>query len=62
VQRDEGSRLVAADTARWILVWAAPAAGGTVLVHAAGNAADGDDSALDDFVYTGVWSAEPAGR
>jgi hypothetical protein len=47
-----GTVPVAADTARWRLLWTAPPAGGPILFHAVGNAANGDDSPLGDFVYT----------
>ena len=60
-----GTSLAAPDTARWTLVWTAPTevggdrTGGAVLVHAAANAGDGDDSQLDDRVYTTVAASQP---
>ena len=47
-----GTMPLAPDTARWLLVWTAPDAGGTVSFHAAANAANDDDSPLGDYVYT----------
>jgi hypothetical protein len=51
-QRESGTAATAADTAKWTLVWTAPAATGTVTFHAAANAADGDGAARGDYVYT----------
>jgi hypothetical protein len=47
-----GAMPVAPDTVRWTLVWTAPAGGGPVLFHAAGTAADGDDTISGDYVFT----------
>jgi hypothetical protein len=46
-----GTEVVKADTARWTVVWTAPVQAGTVLFHAAGNAADADDSQFGDYVF-----------
>jgi hypothetical protein len=46
----------------WTLVWTAPDRGGTVMFHAAGNAADGDDSAMGDHVHTATLSIQAAGH
>ena len=43
---------VAADSAAWQLEWTAPASATVVHFHLAGNAANGDDSAFGDHVYT----------
>lgn len=63
-QRAAGAIPVSADTARWTVLWTAPAdvpasAAATgpgnaaaVLFHVAANAADGDDSADGDYIYT----------
>ena len=59
-QRTAGAAPAAADAARWALNWTAPASGGVVLFHVAANAADGDESASGDFVYTAVLEAPPA--
>jgi hypothetical protein len=47
-----GTAAATPDTARWQLVWTAPAAGGAVVFHAVANAANDDDSPLGDYVYT----------
>lgn len=47
-----GSRAEPPDTARWRLLWRAPASGkAPILFHAAGLAGDGDLSPLGDHVY-----------
>ena len=52
-----GSRASVPDTARWHVVWTAPAAG-AVVFHVAANAADDDESPLGDMIYaTSVRSA-----
>jgi hypothetical protein len=53
-QRVEGSAPEPSGTVKWSLVWTAPATGGTVLIHAAANAADKDGSTRGDFVYTTI--------
>jgi hypothetical protein len=53
-QRQRGTRLTKADVGQWTVVWIAPSAGGTVAFHAAGNAADGDEAARGDYVYTAI--------
>jgi hypothetical protein len=48
-----GTAPVHPDTARWTLTWQAPAEpGGPVVVHAAANASNGDDSEFGDYIYT----------
>jgi hypothetical protein len=60
-QRLPGSALVAPDTARWTVLWTAPArANGTVLFHVAANAANEDDTAFGDYVYTAVGASRPS--
>ena len=49
-QKKAGS-VVAAGAVRWTIEWTAPASG-TVVFHVAANAADGNESADGDFVYT----------
>jgi hypothetical protein len=45
--------LTTADSVRWALEWQAPAdTGAPVVFHVAGNAANGDESQFDDFIYT----------
>jgi len=46
-----GSRVEPAGTAEWTFGWTAPATGGPVIFHAAGNASNNDRSALGDFIY-----------
>src|SRR5262245_49504169 len=48
-----GSDLVGPHEGRWTIYWTAPSpAGGRVVFHVAGNAANDDASALGDFIYT----------
>lgn len=47
-----GTAVAARDTARWLFEWRAPMAPGRVVFHAAGNAANGDDSQLGDAIDT----------
>jgi hypothetical protein len=50
----------ASDAASWTIVWTAPTSGGPVVFHVAANAANGNESADGDFVYTAsVESAPP---
>jgi hypothetical protein len=59
-QRQRGTGLTKADVAQWTVVWTAPSAGGTVAFNAAANAADGDEAARGDYVYTAIaQSASP---
>jgi hypothetical protein len=51
-QRKVGTPVGAADVATWTTVWTAPKSGGAVMFHVAANAADGNESADGDFVYT----------
>jgi len=44
----------------WKLQWRAPAAGSAITLHIAANAANGDRSALGDFVYLAVAETEVA--
>jgi hypothetical protein len=53
-QRLDGTTLIEPRTARWTIVWTAPAAAGTVMFHAAANAADKDEATRGDFVYTAM--------
>jgi len=48
-----GSDLAGPDEGRWTVLWAAPSPpAGRVIFTLAGNAANGDASALGDFIYT----------
>jgi len=51
-QRREGAALMARDESRWTVIWTAPSASRTVIFHLAANAANGDDRADGDYVYT----------
>ena len=51
-QKKGGSSVSAADATQWTIEWIAPDRGGPVIVHVAANAADGNESADGDFVYT----------
>jgi hypothetical protein len=49
------------DAGRWLVSWTAPSdARGVVAFHAAGNAANDDDSPLGDFIYTTAVRVAPA--
>jgi hypothetical protein len=61
-QRLPGSERVAPDTARWTLLWTAPAQGGAVQFNVASNAANQDESTSGDYIYTTVARANPQGR
>lgn len=50
---EAGTALSAPDTVRWRFQWQAPdSAAGAIVFHTAANAANGDESALGDHVYT----------
>ena len=51
-QRQTGTDLAEPGTAKWTLHWTAPESPGTVRFHVAANAADKDDAARGDYVYT----------
>ena len=44
-----------ADSASWTVEWTAPRSSAPVLFHVSANAANGDDSAFDDYVYAKGW-------
>jgi hypothetical protein len=55
-----GTALVAADTARWTVLWTAPQGGaGAVRFNAAANAANEDDSQFGDYIYTATETSAP---
>lgn len=60
-QRLAGSALAAPDTARWTVLWTAPAGGGAVVFDVAANAANEDDSSSGDYVYTADAKTTPGG-
>lgn len=51
-QRGRGTALVMPDTVRWSLVWTAPASNAPVTFHVAANAANGDEAAAGDYIFT----------
>lgn len=58
-QTAAGSSLGTAGAARWTVEWTAPDHGGPVIFHVAANAADGNESAEGDFVYTTSGGSAP---
>jgi hypothetical protein len=61
-QRRMGTALASVGTARWTVVWTAPATRGVVQFHVAANAADNDESASGDYVFTLVGESAPASQ
>jgi hypothetical protein len=58
IQHTRAGAEAAAGEARWRVEWIAPDRGqGDVTFHVAGNAANGDESPLGDFIYTASRSA-----
>jgi hypothetical protein len=53
-QRQDGTALSEPGTAKWTVIWTAPTSPGSVVFHAAANAADKDEAARGDYVYTAV--------
>ena len=58
-QRKVGAAVGAADAATWTIVWTAPESGGPVIVHVSANAADSNERADGDFVYTATAQSAP---
>jgi hypothetical protein len=58
-QKRDGSSVGASDTAQWTIEWTAPDGGGPVIFHVSANAADGNESADGDFVYTATAESVP---
>ena len=57
-QRRSGAKPSAAGRANWRFVWTAPQGTGRVTFHVAANAADGDEAARGDYVYTASVSSQ----
>ena len=57
-QKRPGAEPTATDTAKWTVVWTAPASG-AVTFDVAANAADKDESARGDYVYTATVQTRP---
>ena len=58
-QRKVGAAVGAAEAATWTIVWTAPESGGPVIFNVSANAADGNESADGDFVYTATAQSAP---
>jgi len=58
-QKKAGTTVGESDAARWTIEWTAPARGGPVTFHVSANAADGNDSADGDYVYTASAGSGP---
>lgn len=59
-QRRPGAEPTGADVATWTVVWTAPAtATSAVTFHVAANAADKDESARGDYVFTATATSRP---
>jgi hypothetical protein len=50
--QNKAGAAVAADAVKWTVVWTAPQSGGAVTFDVAANAANGNESADGDFIYT----------
>jgi hypothetical protein len=59
-QKLAGSSVGRADAARWTLEWTAPQRRAPVIFHVSANAADGNEGADGDFVYTVTAESAPA--
>jgi hypothetical protein len=59
-QRLDGTALTEADTARWSIDWTAPEAKEPVVFHVSANAANKDDTAQGDYVYTASVESRPS--
>lgn len=58
-QKKAGTTVGADSAATWTIVWTAPDRGAPVIFHVAANAADGNDRADGDFVYTTMAQSAP---
>jgi hypothetical protein len=61
-QRREGAAVLTPNESRWTLTWTAPSATRAVVFHVAANAANGDERADGDYVYTLAREAQAGGR
>jgi hypothetical protein len=61
-QKKAGASVSDPGVARWTIEWVAPDSGAPVVFHVAANAADGNESADGDFVYTATAESPPAGE
>ena len=58
-QKRKGAEPTTTGTARWTVVWTAPPGRLPVTFHVAANAADNDESARGDYIYTASASSKP---
>jgi hypothetical protein len=58
-QKVAGSSVGAAESVRWTITWTAPEPAGPVSFHVSANAADGNESADGDSVYTATRESPP---
>ncbi len=58
-QRREGATLVEPNATTWTMIWTAPSTIRTVVFHVAANAANGDERADGDYVYTIARETKP---
>lgn len=61
VQHTAGGTPANGESAEWTFEWTAPAAAGSVAFHVAANSGGGDNSPLEDLVYTRSLLLESAG-
>jgi hypothetical protein len=61
VQHAAGGTAANGESAEWAFEWTAPAVAGTVAFHVAANSGSGDNSPLEDLVYTRSVLLEPGG-
>ncbi len=47
-----GAEPTAVERGEWVLEWTAPRSGSSVVLHVAGNSANGDDSPFGDLIHT----------
>lgn len=58
-QRLAGTALTGPGSVKWAVVWTAPPATGAVVFHVAANAANNDEAARGDYVFTAVATSQP---
>ena len=58
-EKKAGASVDEAGVVRWTMTWTAPKSGGPVIFHVAANAANGNESADGDFVYTANAESAP---
>jgi hypothetical protein len=58
-QRRQGAAVVMPEGSLWTVIWTAPSAARSVVFHLAANAANGDERADGDYVYTLTRESRP---